>query len=289
MQTFVNKLEFITRQLAKAQSKKFEHYVVHRIWHRLGDLRIKVITQQFVSRPDGRAMTDLYFPQLGLHVEIDEAHHLRQLDADRAREADIINATNHEFLRITVKHDLSEFDSEIDAVIETIRKRIETVEFTPWDPDKEMDPQTYIDRGYMDVDEDVAFRTMADAASCFGRTYTILQKSFIPHSSEVNTYLWFPKLYENAQWHNTLSKDEKSIIEICKIPDRRVAQVNKNINNFERNGRRLVFARVRSPLGELMYRFKGEYLLDLEKTNYKIGAVFNRVSKRVKTYASRTG
>ncbi len=285
----MNKLQFITRQLDRAQKKRFEHYVVQRIWHKLGDDRIKFITQQYVSRPEGRALTDLYLPQFGLHVEIDEPQHVKNVDADRIREADVINATNHEFLRIPVnfEEDLAEFDSKIDAVLAEIQKRIQSRDFVPWDPATEMNPQTYIEKGYVDVDEDVAFRTMADAASCFGRRYTNLQKAFIPHFSQPNTYLWFPKLYENADWLNTISEDEEMITEITKAPGEREAQVEFNISNYDRNGRRLVFARVRSPLGDLMYRFKGEYLLDLERSRHENRSVFLRVSKRAKTYVPK--
>jgi len=286
----MTKLQFITRQLDRAQRKRYEHYVVQRIWHKLGDDRIKFITQQFVSRPDGRAMTDLYLPQFGLHVEIDEPQHIMNATADRVREADVINATNHEFLRIPVnfEEDLAEFDSKIDAVIRDIQQRIQTRDFIPWDPSSEMNPETYIEKGYVDVDEDVAFRTMADAASCFGRKYTILQRAFIPHPSEPNKYLWFPKLYENADWFNSISADEEIITEITKKPGRREAQVKLHISNFGRNGRRLVFARVRSPLGDLMYRFKGEYLLEIERSRQENQSVFSRVSKRATTYRAKT-
>lgn len=49
---------------------------------------------------------------------------------------------------------------------------------------------------------------------------------------------------------------------------------------------RLVFARVKGPLGDLMYRFKGEYKTDKEAANYETGAVHKRIATRVKTYPS---
>ncbi|MEJ7847856.1 MAG: AbaSI family restriction endonuclease [Pyrinomonadaceae bacterium] len=286
----MEKLEFIARQLSKAQTKRYEHYVVQRIWHRLDRLDLKMITQQFVSRPNReprRAMTDMYFPQLGLHIEIDEPHHLKYVAADQLREADIINATGHKFIRVPVSNDIMSFNQLIDGAIDQIRTAVESTEFKEWNPLAEMSPATYIKKGYIHVDEDVAFRTMADAASCFGRTYAGLQRSFIPHPTEAAKFLWFPKLYENAQWRNTLSSDEEVIKEICKIPDLREFQVDGNIRDFERNGRRLVFARVKSPLGDLMYRFKGEYLLDVGASDYEQGTVFNRVDKRALTYDPR--
>ena len=94
----MNKLEFISRQFSKAEKKRFEHYVVTRIWHSLDDLSIKFVTQQYVSRPDSRALTDMFFPQLQIHIEIDEGHHKKQIEWDKLREVDIINATGHEVL-----------------------------------------------------------------------------------------------------------------------------------------------------------------------------------------------
>jgi len=281
----MDKMQFIARQLSKAESKRYEHYVVQRIWHRLDRLDLKVITQQYVTRPDRRrAMTDMYFPQLGIHVEIDEPHHLRNVSADATREADVINATGHRFIRIPVTEDLVTFNRQIDEAVAEIQTAANTTEIVPWDPLVEMSPSTYIAKGYIDVDEDVAFRTMADAATCFGKTYAGLQQSFIPHPTEADKFLWFPKLYENDRWLNTLSPDETMITEICKIPGKLEEQVNRNIDQFDRNGRRLVFARVRSPLGDLMYRFKGEYLLDVPACNYEQGAVLKRVGKRARTY-----
>ena len=96
----MTKLEFISRQLAKAEGKRYEHYVVTRIWHLLNDTRIKPVTQQFITRPSGRALTDMYFPQLEMHIEIDEGHHKKQIEADKLREADIINATGHTIFRL---------------------------------------------------------------------------------------------------------------------------------------------------------------------------------------------
>jgi hypothetical protein len=60
---------------------------------------IKFVTQQYVKRPEGIALTDLYFPQLKIHVEIDEGQHFlkdgTRVLQDKIREADIINATGH--------------------------------------------------------------------------------------------------------------------------------------------------------------------------------------------------
>ena len=66
------KLDYITKQLRRTHNKKYENYVVTGIWHRLNDPTLKFVTQQYVMRPDGRALTDMYFPQLQVHIEVDE-------------------------------------------------------------------------------------------------------------------------------------------------------------------------------------------------------------------------
>ena len=49
----------------------------------------------------------------------------------------------------------------------------------------------------------------------------------------------------------------------------------------------IVFARVKSPLGDIMYRFKGEYQIDLKASGVRSGLLWNRVSERVKTYENK--
>ena len=280
----MNKLEFISRQFAKAEKKKFEHYVVTRIWHLLNNSDVKIVTQQFVSRPTGRAMTDLYFPQIGVHIEVDEGFHKKQIDSDKVREADIINATEHEIYRVDVTKSIEQIHFEIDKIIEIIKNKIEhSTNFKPWDLDIEQHPQTYIDKGYIDIKDDVAFRTMADAASCFGRDYSKgLQLSYFKHPTEPQKRLWFPKLYKNDKWNNQLSIDENTIISTTESIEDSKANVDYIIS--QKHYSVIVFARVKSPLGDTMYRFKGEYKIDVESTNYEVGGIYRRISTRVKTY-----
>ncbi len=277
------KLDFITRQLAKAQKKRHEHYVVNRIWNLLGDTTIKFITQQFVSRGDARALTDMYFPQLGIHIEVDEGFHKSQIEGDRLREADIINATGHIILRVDVTKDVDEINSEIDKIVFTIKSaKNSSSNFFPWDMDAEMNPKTYIEKGYIDVEDDVAFRVMSDAASCFGRTFNGLQLSYIHHPAEPGKRLWFPKFFENESWSNEISEDEETIRECCKIPGKFQDHVDRVLN--ENTVSRLVFAKVKGPLGDIMYRFKGEYEVDRQASQLDKGIVHKRIAKRVKTY-----
>ena len=281
----MNKLEFICRQLSKSETKTYEHYVVTRIWHLLNNTDIKFITQQYIVRPAGRALTDMYFPQLQLYIEIDEGHHKNQIQPDKIREADIINATGHQILRVDVTKPLDEINSVIDNIVMQIRtSKRNKLDFRPWDFEAEQNPATYIAQGYIDLKDNVAFRTMVDAANCFGYKYksNAIWKGAVKHPMENGKYIWFPKLYKNGEWDNTISDDENTITETC---------LEQPINDSywklkEKGTKHIVFARVKSSLGDIMYRFKGEYEVVSEailKTNTRI---LKRVSERVKTYSS---
>lgn len=279
----MDKINYVTRQFSRAEKKRFEHYVVTRIWHLLNDLTIKFITQQYVVRPKGRALTDMFFPQLGIHIEVDETHHLNQQEQDKLRESDIVNATNHKIEKIDTSKGIELLNYEIDKVVEKIRLEKEsTIDFKPWDIAAEQNPKRYIDKGYIKISDDVAFNHSYLAANCFGHNYQGFQKGGTLHPKDKNILIWFPKLYKKRGWNNSISDDENTITEISE----NLNIINPHIDTIK-NGTvhtRIVFARVRSPLGDIMYRFKGEFKLDVEETNYTKGLIWKKVADEVTTY-----
>lgn len=113
----MTELEFIIKQISKTNKKNFENYVVTRIWHGINTTDIKFTTQQYVNRPKGHALTDMYFPQFKLHIEIDEPFHENQKELDINRETDIIEATGHVIERIKITDDLSFVNNQIDRIV----------------------------------------------------------------------------------------------------------------------------------------------------------------------------
>ncbi|ANF83119.1 restriction endonuclease [Acinetobacter sp. NCu2D-2] len=300
--------DYVTRQLAKTKNKRFEAYVISRIIHLLNDLSLKFVTQQYVRRSDERiALTDLYFPQLGIHIEVDEGHHfislqhsnhprlshVLQKETDAIREQDIINVTGHQILRVNVFRDeyhqpisLTSIHQQVDVILNTIRLKkkqlIDENKFTLWEPEKEFNPQTYIERGYISLADDVIFKTQADACNCFGHTYKSLQRGGANHAIESDTLIWFPRLYQNDRWINSISADGLIITE--KSVDDEIT--HQHIDHW-RTGRqkRIVFARVKDNLSSrAMYRFLGVFKLKLAEP--EVGAVWERIADRVKTYAA---
>lgn len=142
--------------------------------------------------------------------------------------------------------------------------------------------QYYIDKGYIDVNDNAEFRTIADASSCFGKKYKMLQRSYFRHPKESDKRLWFPKLYENGEWSNQISADESVITSKSVIPERNQLEIDK-INSLEEYIV-VVFARERNSSGNLMYRFKGEYQLDQDSMHHENGHVWRKIENRVKTY-----
>lgn len=282
----MNKLEFVSRQLAKAENKRYEHYVVTRIWHLLNDTRIKLVTQQFITRPSGKALTDMYFPQLETHIEVDEGHHKKQIESDKLREADIVNATGHTIFRVDATKTIDEINKDIEKIISFIKNKIESsTDFKPWDLEAEQSPQTYIERGYIDLKDDVAFKRAVDGANCFGCNYKGFQQGSVKHPRETDNRIWFPKLYQNELADNWISDDEE-VIKETRVLSHTVEDFIDKWRNKEQF--RIIFARVKSPLGDIMYRFKGEYKLDQDATNYENGLVWRRTSTRVKTYQNKS-
>jgi very-short-patch-repair endonuclease len=282
----MNKTEFIIRQLKRAHGKGYESYVITRIWHLLNRTDIKFITQQYVSLSDGSfALTDLFLPQLKMHVEVDEPQHFTKenfyKESDAIREADIVSSTGHNIRRIDVDgKSIEDINNQIDNLIKEIRETIEAKEIARWDYEAEYNPLTYIHKGSISLADNVSFRTIADACNCFGHNYKGCQKAFVKHPFE-NRMLWFPKLYENDQWENRISSDDKEIYEL-----------EKNNPNYLKEAlsapkhalERVVFARVRSNLGDVMYRFKGVYKIDPSRSQQEGCVVYIKQDDQCKTY-----
>lgn len=280
--------EYYIRQIGRTHYKKYENYVITRLLAQLNDSEVKFVTQQAVKFPSGkRALTDLYFPQIDLHIEIDEGFHKRRQEKDIEREADIVSVTAHDIRRVDATTNLPDLHAQINVILgdilSLIKERKEAGTFVPWDINKEFDPATYIEKGYIDLAEKVAFRTIADACNCFGHSYAGYQKAKAEHLYDDSVFLWFPKLYENGMWDNQISDDETVITAYKKgTPKGPIDGKWFEDQRFSRD--RMVFAHAKDALGKVLYRFKGVFRFD-ESESQKTGIhTYKRITTRVKTY-----
>lgn len=287
----MKKTDYIIRQIKKSYYKKYENYVVTRIWHLINNLDIKFVTQQHVTRPSGRALTDIYFPQFQLHIEIDEPSksHFdsggKQVERDIVRQRDIINATKHSLKRINCCGDIKSINNQIDAIVDFINKEIESNNFVPWDLEAEYNPQTYINKGSISAQDDVAFLTIADACNCFGHSYKGYQRGGAKHPYE-DRIIWFPKLYENKDWENEITFEEDIIYEKKKVGHKEYFEIAKSKPGNLKE--KIAFAHAKNNLGITMYRFKGVYKLNIQESEAKGKFVYFKTPEQiVKTYSSK--
>lgn len=277
----LDKKDYIVKQLHRTNNKKFESYVINRIWNLINDLDIKIITQQYIVRPDGFALADLYFPQFNLIVEVDEAYHLGNKINDEIRESDIINASDFDIYRIDTSKSIEDIHKQIDNFVKIINILKENG-FEKWDYESEFDNRKYIDKGYIDVSDNAVFRTQKDVYNCFGFNYeNNVQRCCINHKYIGNVSIWNPKLYPHGEWTNEISLDESTIYEVNNDEKKNNRKVKMQL--VHPRDVRYVFAQSKDNLGRVLYRFKGEYTLDKEETKVLQKVVWKRTSNRVKT------
>ena len=266
------KAEYIASSLSKIRHKKWELYIVSRILNLLDDPEIEFVCQQLILRDgDKRALADLYFPQFNICIEIQErgshsSEQQRQLD--KARNTEIIKAIGADIWEIKNFIDreddqmtdasLSYINNKIYTFVDQIKERKENQQrlnkFQPWTITKKFDPTPYIERGYLDADENPSFKYIKDALRCFGYSGGLYQKATWRAPDWDRRIVWFPSFVPHKTWRNRLLDDQKTIIEELLDPD----LVQKHSEPLE-HVYRYTFAKIKNRLGETAYRFLGEF------------------------------
>tara|TARA_B100000674_G_scaffold484359_1_gene489637 strand:+ start:124 stop:993 length:870 start_codon:yes stop_codon:yes gene_type:complete len=259
----ISKDDYILRAFSKIQHKKWELYVITRVIHLLDDPELEFVCQQLIKTPDHkRYLADLCFPELELYCEVDELQHSSEEHAiaDENRMKEIIDASHFTEKRIQIYDnnlkikELTVINEEIDSLIRYIKDRkqeyIADNKFNPWDYYKKYNPEVHIERGYIDTKDNVSFLNHRDALRCFGYDGGHFQRAVWSIKGS-DKGVWFPKLYENDLWNNTLS-DDFSRIEMTK-KDHSIIDVE-----FE-DVEWYTFAHYKDFLGQTVYKFLGEF------------------------------
>lgn len=284
------RLDYITRVFTKIKSKPLEHYVITRIWHMLDDIEVKIVPQQYVNRTDQKyALTDLYFPQIKLHVEINEpAHYLTEerIINDRVRRDEISISTNHRIEEIDCRGTHEEINERIDKLVRSIKKEIaaqrDSQSFQPWRPDYEFSVKYYKNKSLLKAEDDVQLRTIEEICDLFDAPFKkrgFLMPGVAVHPKKENVLLWWPSTKKRSGWINSISQDENTIIETHENEDRRHNHVVSELNSPKIE--RFVFFHHRDNLGMTTYRFKGIYRLNAKESNTEKGIVWSRISNVV--------
>ena len=288
----MKRLEFISRSLSKIQHKKFELYVISRIIHKLDDPEIKYVFQQYAARDNNTgkyALIDLYLPQLGIAIEVDEAHHKEQYTEDEIRQKEI------EQLDIQVERvqcyekRIEDVNNEIEKIIEKIitKKNELGDNFKPWNGLNGY--EYYTNKGYFDINDSTELTSPTEICNCFGFANAAQGGARV---IDKETILWWP--HENyiseeeqdvnsdekkPRWYNKLNANGDEIVE---------KDLNDNSDRFYQDSlsenfrkKRIVFYRKKNMLNEKLYRFVGVFELNVEATCSRKVRVFNRVSDTI--------
>lgn len=283
------KLNYITRLFEKTSSKRIENYVITRLWHKLDNEEIKMILQQYVSRnKNNYALTDIYFPQFGIYVEVNEPAHyfsIEKINADNVRNQEIKERTSGEVIVIDCNCELSDIHKQIDALVDLINKKMNKQKeqnlFEPWNPDIEFSVSFWQNKGIIDVEKNVNFFTIDDICLLFGANPQKIKRGFlrkgaIEHPLNNQLVIWWPSLTQRSGWKNTFDNETGQLFESN-------IDSAKNTNHIKwgatTNQIRIVFLHHTDVLGFKSYKFCGVYKVDTNASIKENKLVWNRISK----------
>jgi len=283
----MSKEDYITRSLSKLDFKRWELYVVTRIFHRLNDPEIEFVFQQPVRNSSTRNpyLVDLFFPQFGLYLEVDEEGHAsdeaKRRDAARrdritkkrvndegSVDADFVHLTEKRIATFTrtngqvIARSLQEIDSDIEEFITELRVlkceyiESDTKEFQPWDLGKNLTAEYYTTvKKVLEVKDRPRFRTQLEALRCFGYQGGARQRAIWPSSPDKYGWqVWFVRVIPHKTWANTLSEDGTILTET--LLDKNLEDKQRSEN---REGMKITFARRKDLLNQTLYEYIGVF------------------------------
>jgi very-short-patch-repair endonuclease len=281
-----DKLNYLVKTLSRTKRKDYENYVINAIWNRVNNPYLVPISQHFVKDSNGDYYyIDLYFPQLNIGIECDEAHHKQQKIADAARTCNIgdvlYQGGGEGFveIRIDITKSFDDVESQINNAVDIITAKIKEVNITNgWDL-LNPDPKTYFaNKTVIRVSDNVVFRTNNDVCNIvLGKDYRGNQQQMITLSNGM--YAWLPTKMDvnhpnSKGYSNKISKDGLCIYENTDDAQARQARMenDKHIGEI-----RVVFAKTKDPITNISgYRFIGVFVGDHYEADGTL--VYNRDS-----------
>lgn len=262
------KREYIIKTLSRTKRKDYENYVINGIWHKVDNLGLKPVTQQYIKRSDGKyGLLDLYFPQINFGVECDESHHKLYENEDSKRQLSMeemlstVEETSDFILRrVDVDNSLEDIEFQIRNIASEIKKTCDEKQVTPWNINEDL-VKTILDRKYISIKDNYRFRRIIDILKIFGLELKTYQKGIYNFDKQYS--VWFPSMAiekdgvkhatNSYNWINYLSDDWNEIKETNYNNDIKMSDLKSE--DFYR----IVFAKTIDPLGISAYRYIGVY------------------------------
>ena len=166
-------------------------------------------------------------------------------------------------------------NTQINEVVKYIQdQKNQSPNFTAWDTESEYN---YEGISIFKIEDQIVFKRIVDAINYF-RNDTNKYKGYQRAAAETmdgKRTLWFPKLFKNEDWNNSISKDDNWIEEIPISLSKGKNHLN-TILSSESKQNRIVFAKVKDNLGFINYKFKGYYELDINVSKKKRYCCYER-------------
>ena len=290
MNNFDSTFDYIARVLQKTARKAYEGYVISRLWHKINDPTVKLVPQQYVNRASNLyALTDVYFPQFKIHIEVNEPAHYKNnasIQKDRKRKAQIEKNTGHRVLEIDCRKKIELINGDIDRIVNFIleqkRELILKNQFIPWD-EKENTGLFWRRKNTLDVDNDISLSTIEEICKVFNINPSKIKRGFqrtggaiLPANSDI--LVWWPAEKTRNGWTNCEKFDFSEIEEKNSDREKSLEHYKEYINL---NQRRIVFFKHKDILGIDKYKFVGIYVLNESKSRRRKSLYWKRKSKKM--------
>ncbi len=284
----LTKKEYITNQIKKTFGKKYENYVVTRIYSLINNSDVQIVTQKMFKRGNNKiALADLYFPQFNIWVEIDENYHSSdsQKIADENRKKEILinnkikrleeivnisELTEPYRIKVGEEQSLEDINKQINELVDIIKNKITKIDFIPWKCNYPQ-PKEYMDKS-IKYEDDIKFHTIQECMQLFEKTNDKYKVCCAWFNIKDDTYLWCPKLkledydFQNCNWQNTISKDGTKIFESPQNDN----DIEIDADSLNWDEKRITFAYYKDENDIFMYKFRGVFKLAAVKGNTRV-------------------
>ena len=256
----MKKLDYLRKIFANTKGKTFENYIINQIWAKVEGLGLYPVTQQYVKRPNGYALIDLYFPQIQFAIEADELpYHDNNIEADRMRMEDIFSSIPEIHIERIREEDYESVKKQIENTVHKIERKVKESGSFTWEEnwkEKEYDDKFSIikERGKLCVSDLIGFKRIQVTNDIFNLGYTEGYLQFGKSYFKIpdNKAIWFPHLTPQKDWENTISDDWTLIKEKYIGKEKRKPEEDDKLYKY-------TFAKYRDSLGETSYRFIGVF------------------------------
>lgn len=274
---YVRKNDYLFKSFAKQKQSK-ENYIINAIYSRINNKELKPVTQQCIKTGKKYRKIDLFFPQLNIGIECDEAYHKNRKEKDAQRTIEIqdklsavvLNKKEYRQIRIDATLGYEQLFRKINKVANLIKKKCRNLK---WESQEEIIKRIK-KNDVVRINENITYKTHDEVCSLFGikarprRGGEILNEKY---------HIWFPKLAvqdengiwraKDKKWNNKLTEDWNTIIETTNKNMRRKRSKN---DNYWKTCKRLTFAKTKDLEGTTGYRFIGVFEYVHEEGNTRI-------------------